>query len=60
MAGKLRLTLKKSRIGKLPRHRQILDGLGLKRRQQVVEREDTPAIRGMVEEVRYLLDVEQI
>ncbi|RLB57875.1 MAG: 50S ribosomal protein L30 [Deltaproteobacteria bacterium] len=60
MAGKLRLTLKKSRIGKLPRHRQILDGLGLKRRQQVVEREDTPAIRGMVEKVRYLLDVEQI
>ena len=60
MAGKLRLTLKKSRIGKLPRHRQILDGLGLKRRQQVVEREDTPAIRGMVEKVRYLLNVEQI
>lgn len=60
MAGKLRLTLKKSRIGKLPQHRRILDGLGLRRRQQVVEREDTAAIRGMVEKVRYLLDVEQI
>ncbi|MBW1872125.1 MAG: 50S ribosomal protein L30 [Deltaproteobacteria bacterium] len=40
MAGKLRLTLKRSRIGRLPKHRKILDGLGLKRRHQVVERED--------------------
>jgi len=59
MAGKLRLTLKKSRIGRLPKHRQVLDGLGLKRRHQVVEREDTPSIRGMVKKVEFMLDVEE-
>ena len=58
MAGKLRLTLKKSRIGRLPKHRQVLDGLGLKRRHQVVEREDTPSIRGMVNKVTHLVKVE--
>ncbi len=60
MAGKLRITLKKSRIGRLPRHRQILDGLGLRRRGQTVVREDSPAIRGMVKKIGYLLEVERV
>ncbi len=60
MAGKLRLTLKKSKIGRLPSHRRVLDGLGLKRRHQVVERSDTPAVRGMVKKVEFMLEVEEI
>ena len=60
MAGKLKITLKKSRIGRTPNQRRVLDGLGLKRRHQVVEREDTPAIRGMVEKVAFMLDVQEI
>ena len=59
MAGKLRITLRRSSIGRKPGHRKVLEGLGLKRPNQVVEREDTPAIRGMVKKVDYMLDVEE-
>jgi large subunit ribosomal protein L30 len=38
--------------------RQTVRGLGLRRLHQVVEREDTPAIRGMVHKVRHLVVVE--
>jgi large subunit ribosomal protein L30 len=37
--------------------RQAVRGLGLRRLHQVVEREDTPAIRGMVHKVRHLVVV---
>lgn len=60
MAGKIKITLKRSRIGRTPDQRRILDGLGLKRRHQVVERENTPAIRGMVAKVAFMLDVQEI
>lgn len=60
MAGKLKITLKKSRIGRSKHQRKILDGLGLKRRHQAVEREDTPSIRGMVKKIDFLLDVQEI
>jgi len=60
MAGKLKITLKKSRIGRTPNQRRILDGLGLKRRHQMVEREDTPAVRGMLNKVAFMLDIQEI
>ena len=60
MAGKLKITLRKSRIGRTPNQRRVLDGLGLKRRHQVVERKDTPAIRGMVEKIAFMVDVQEI
>jgi large subunit ribosomal protein L30 len=60
MAGKLKITLKKSRIGRSKHQRKILDGLGLKRRHQVVEREDNPSIRGMVKKIEFMLDVQEI
>jgi large subunit ribosomal protein L30 len=37
--------------------RQTIRGLGLRRLHQVVEREDTPAIRGMIHKVRHLVEV---
>lgn len=37
--------------------RQTIRGLGFRRMQQVVERPDTPAIRGMVHKVRHLVEV---
>lgn len=37
--------------------RQCIRGLGLRRMHQVVEREDTPAIRGMIHKVRHLVEV---
>ena len=37
--------------------RQTIRGLGLRKMQQVVEREDTPAVRGMIHKVRHLVEV---
>ena len=37
--------------------RQCIRGLGFRRMHQVVEREDTPAVRGMIHKVRHLVEV---
>lgn len=60
MAAKLKITLKRSRIGRPKKQRRTLDGLGLKRRHQTVEREDSPAVRGMVGKVAFMVDVEEM
>ncbi len=55
--SKLTVTLKKSSIGRPQDQRATLRGLGLSRLNQTVEREDTPAIRGMVKKVIHLVTV---
>lgn len=57
-AGRLRLTLIKSVHGRLAAHRACAFGLGLRRRHQSVEIEDTPCTRGMINRIRYMLEVE--
>ncbi len=52
------VTLVKSFYGRLPSHRATVSGLGLKRINHTVELEDTPAVRGMINKVSYLLKVE--
>ncbi|PCI61332.1 MAG: 50S ribosomal protein L30 [Methylophilaceae bacterium] len=52
------VTLIKSVIGRLESHRATVKGLGLRRMHQTVELEDTPAIRGMINKINYLLKVE--
>ena len=37
--------------------RQTIRGLGLRRMHQVVERQDTPSVRGMIHKVRHLVEV---
>jgi large subunit ribosomal protein L30 len=44
-------------IGSTDDIRQAVRGLGLRRMHQVVEREDTPSIRGMIHKVRHLVRV---
>ena len=56
-AGGLKLKLVKSVIGSTKRQRQIVRGLGLRRLQHQVERQDTPEIRGMVKKVSHLVEV---
>jgi large subunit ribosomal protein L30 len=56
----LEITLKRSPIGRPPRHRQTVKTLGLTRLHQTVRHRETPAIRGMVNRVSYLLDVRQL
>ena len=55
--GTLKIQWVRSAIGCPSGMRQTVRGLGLRRLQQVVEREDTPAIRGMVDKVRPLVVV---
>ncbi|HEX9591804.1 MAG TPA: 50S ribosomal protein L30 [bacterium] len=57
--AKLRITQVRSGIGHPRTQRQVLQGLGLRRLHQTVERPDTPEIRGMVRRVSHLLRVEQ-
>jgi large subunit ribosomal protein L30 len=57
-AKKLKVTLMKSVIGTRESHRACVRGLGLKHRQHTVEVEDTPAVRGMINKVSYLLKCE--
>ncbi|MGD2113677.1 MAG: 50S ribosomal protein L30 [Acidobacteriota bacterium] len=47
----------RSIIGTNRRHREVLRGLGLRRIRHTVEREDTPAVRGMVAKVPYLVEI---
>lgn len=60
MSGKIRITLRHSRIGSTPRQRQVLRGLGLGRVDSSVVRPDDPAIRGMVHKVIHLVEVEAV
>ena len=55
----LTVKLVKSIIGRLPSHKATVNGLGLKRLNQVVTLEDTPSVRGMINKVSYLLEVKE-
>ena len=54
----LSITLIKSPIGRLKNHKASIAGLGLRKIGQTVEVEDSPAVRGMIKQVAYLLEVE--
>ena len=53
----VRVTLKKSLIGRLESHKACVHGLGLKRIGHTVEVEDTPSTRGMINKVSYMVQV---
>jgi len=55
---KLKVTQIKSVIGTKPEHRASVRGLGLRRINHTVEVEDTPAVRGMINKVSYLVRCE--
>jgi large subunit ribosomal protein L30 len=56
--AKIKVTLVKSPIGTVESHRASVRGLGLKRMNQSVVLEDTPAVRGMINRVNYLVKFE--
>ena len=59
MPGKLKVTLVKSPISHNPANRATVRALGLHRIGETVEINDTPAVRGMVRTVRFLVRVEE-
>ena len=61
MADKrIKVTLVKSTIGAIPKHKAIVAALGLKKLGKSNELPDNPAIRGMVQQVRHLVKVEEL
>jgi large subunit ribosomal protein L30 len=57
--GKLQLKWVRSAICAPEKHKLVIKGLGFTRLNQVVERPDTPAIRGMVAKVPHLVEIVQ-
>jgi large subunit ribosomal protein L30 len=55
---KIKVTQTKSTIGRLKNHKACVAGLGLKRVRHCVEVIDTPAVRGMINKVSYMVSVE--
>ena len=60
MAKKLRITYIKSAIGYSKRQKGTIQALGFRKLYQTVEHEDNPVIRGMVDKVSHLVDVDEV
>ncbi len=60
MADKLKVTLVKSTIGAVPKHIKTVEALGLRKLHYSVELPDNAATRGMLQQVRHLVKVEEI
>jgi len=58
MTDKIKVTLYRSMSGRMKKHQACVRGLGLRRIGHTVEVEDTPAVRGMINKVPYLVRVE--
>lgn len=57
--SKLKITLVKSLIGRPENQRKTVHALGLTRMHQTVEKDDRPQTRGMVDQVKHLLKIEE-
>ncbi len=60
MPGQLKITLKRSMIGRVPKHRKTVRALGLRKRGRSVIHNDTPQIRGMIRQVEFMVDVQEV
>ena len=60
MAEKLRITLVKSPIGAVPKHRKTVEAMGLTKMDKTVEVPDNAATRGQIQQIGYMLKVEEI
>ena len=58
MADKIKVTLLKSGIGHNKKIKETLKGLGLNKLHKTVELNNTPAIRGMIEKVSFMVRIE--
>jgi len=55
----IKVTQVKSAIGRLPKHKACLKGLGLRKINHTVELQDTPCIRGMINKISYMVKIEE-
>lgn len=59
MSKTLSITLRKSTIGRPEKHRRVVRSLGLRKLNKTVVLKDTPAVRGMIQKVSHMLEVEE-
>ncbi len=59
-AKELKVTLVKSKFGRLKSHKGCVAGLGLRRMHQTVTVQDTPENRGMINRISYMVSVEEV
>ena len=60
MADKVKVTLVKAPIGAIPKHRATVKALGLTKMHKTVELPDNAATRGQIQQIGYMLKVEEI
>ena len=60
MADKLKITLVKSTIGAKPQHKKAVEALGLRKLNKAVEMPNNDSVKGMIQQVRHLVKVEEI
>jgi large subunit ribosomal protein L30 len=58
--AQLKVTLVKSTIGSIPKHKKTIEALGLKKINASNIQKDNPAIRGMLRQVKHLVSVEEV
>ena len=56
----LKITLVKSTIGAVPKHKKTIEALGLTKMHKTVELPDNAATRGMIKQVQHLVKVEEV
>lgn len=56
----LKITLVKSTIGAVPKHKKTVEALGLRKLNKTVELPDNAATRGMIKQVQHLVKVEEV
>ncbi len=59
MEKTIKITLVKSLIGRIPKHILISKQLGLRKMNSTVVHQDIPAIRGLINQIYYLLNIEE-
>ena len=59
MSDTIKVTLVKSPIGCIPKHKRTVEALGLKKLNKTVELPNNAATKGMIKQVNYLLKVEE-
>lgn len=58
--AKLEIKLVKSNIGRLEKHKKTVEALGLKKVGQTVVKEDNAAIRGMIDSIDFMIEVQEV
>ena len=59
MSSEVKVTLVKSHIGKPPKQRAVLNGMGLTKLNKTVVLQNTPEVKGMINKVCHLVKVEE-